>query len=266
MKKIVGTTTTRYIGKVYECDNAACSRFIFAGNQRIATVAASGTIYYYHTDHLGSTSVVTDSTGAQVEAITYNPYGAVRTNVPGTPVDVPYKYTSKELDSSTGLYFYEARYYDPVLARFISADTLVSNPRNPQDLNRYSYVNNNPLRYTDPTGHFIKIKFNKFFKRIGGPATTALGIFIAPLCPICGAAVLTQSHSGRQILSAGIVATSVVLTVACLGCDGGTLTGLAITGLYTGAAIGSINGAYTAAVTGQDLLRSVATGAAMGAA
>jgi hypothetical protein len=50
---------------------------------------------------------------------------------------------------------YNARYYNPVLGRFISADTIVPDPANPQDLNRYSYVNNNPTNYTDPTGHCI---------------------------------------------------------------------------------------------------------------
>ncbi|MFZ1597649.1 MAG: RHS repeat-associated core domain-containing protein, partial [Anaerolineae bacterium] len=54
-----------------------------------------------------------------------------------------------------GLYFYNARYYDPTLARFISADTLIPQPQNPQNLNRYSYVGNRPLRFTDPTGHCI---------------------------------------------------------------------------------------------------------------
>ncbi|HEY53273.1 MAG TPA: RHS repeat-associated core domain-containing protein [Caldilineae bacterium] len=55
-----------------------------------------------------------------------------------------------------GLYFYNSRYYDPVLGRFISPDTIVPEPGNPQSLNRYSYVLNNPLRYTDPTGMFTE--------------------------------------------------------------------------------------------------------------
>lgn len=100
--------------------------------------------------------MITDSTGAKVQTVTYYPFGGTRTNQsPSTPaIDVPYKYTGKELDS-TGLYYYEARYYDPILARFISADTIVPNPRDLQSLNRYSYVENNPLRYVDPSGHSI---------------------------------------------------------------------------------------------------------------
>ncbi|OQW62878.1 MAG: hypothetical protein BVN28_04805, partial [Nitrospira sp. ST-bin4] len=165
VKKIVGSTTTRYISKIYECDNANCTRFIWAGSTRIATIAVtSGTIHYWHGDHLGSSSVITDSAGAKVQAVSYYPYGGTRTNQSfSTPaVDVPYKYTGKELDN-TGLYYYEARYYDPTLARFISPDTIVPNQYDPQSLNRYAYVRNNPLRYTDPTGNF----FDDIFDAIG---------------------------------------------------------------------------------------------------
>jgi RHS repeat-associated protein len=60
-------------------------------------------------------------------------------------------FTGQRLDT-TGLYYYNARYYDPEIGRFISADTIVANPANPQYFNRYSYVLNNPLKYTDPSG------------------------------------------------------------------------------------------------------------------
>jgi RHS repeat-associated protein len=53
----------------------------------------------------------------------------------------------------TGLMYYKARYYYPALGRFVSADTIVPEPGNPQSLNRYAYVKNNPLRYVDPSGH-----------------------------------------------------------------------------------------------------------------
>ena len=65
------------------------------------------------------------------------------------------RYTGQRLDAATGLYFYNARYYDPGLARFTQPDTIVPNPGDPQSLNRYSYAGNNPLRYTDPSGHCI---------------------------------------------------------------------------------------------------------------
>ncbi|MGE0645776.1 MAG: hypothetical protein AB7P24_19125 [Nitrospira sp.] len=113
VKKIDGTTT-RYISKLYECDTTgsttSCSRFIWAGDTRVATVAVtSGTVHYWHGDHLGSSSVITDSTGAKVQALTYYPYGDILTNQSFTTpaVNVPYKFTGKELDFSSNLYFYE---------------------------------------------------------------------------------------------------------------------------------------------------------------
>ncbi len=63
------------------------------------------------------------------------------------------QYTGQKENLELGLYYYNARYYLPGVGRFISADTLVPNPTNPQSYNRYSYTLNNPVKYTDPTGH-----------------------------------------------------------------------------------------------------------------
>ena len=158
VKKVVDGTTTIYIGNLYDCETAngttQCVKYVFGGNQRVAMKQVSnGTVDYYHGDHLGSTSVMTTAVGVQEEGLTYYPYGAVRSDTGAT--NVPYKYTGQELDASTGLYFYGARYYDATLGRFISADTIVSSADDPQTLNRYSYVRNNPLRFTDPSGHDI---------------------------------------------------------------------------------------------------------------
>jgi len=105
---------------------------------------------YIHQDNLGSTSVVTNSSGAQLGYRRYYPYGSTRDYL--DPLDTDKKFTGQRLDG-TGLYYYGARYYDPTIGRFISADTIVPNPVNPQALNRYSYCLNNPLKYIDPTGH-----------------------------------------------------------------------------------------------------------------
>jgi RHS repeat-associated protein len=76
-------------------------------------------------------------------------------------------FTGQRLDS-TGLYYYGARYYDPQIGRFISPDTIVPDPANPQSLNRYSYCLNNPLKYTDPTGHWPSWSdVGSFFKAAG---------------------------------------------------------------------------------------------------
>jgi RHS repeat-associated protein len=64
-------------------------------------------------------------------------------------------FTGQREMTGLGIYHYGARFYSQKLGRFLSADTLVPNPYNPQDLNRFSYVRNNPLRYTDPNGHML---------------------------------------------------------------------------------------------------------------
>ena len=83
-------------------------------------------------------------------------------------------FTGQRLDE-TGLYYYNARYYDPTIGRFISADTFAQNFTNPQNLNRYSYVLNNPLRYTDPTGWWtIGLGLNVFLGFIGNVSASKM--------------------------------------------------------------------------------------------
>jgi RHS repeat-associated protein len=81
----------------------------------------------------------------------YLPYGQERWT--DGPAQTDFTYTGQRAERGFGLSDYAARYYDPYLNRFISADTIVPQASNPQNLNRYSYVNNNPLLYVDPTGH-----------------------------------------------------------------------------------------------------------------
>ena len=103
-------------------------------------------------DHLGSTSVAYDPATGTATRQYYYPWGGLRgSDEPTVGTDIGY--TGHRLDTSTELMYYNARYYDPAISRFISADTIVPNPGNPQDLNRYTYVRNNPILYNDPTGH-----------------------------------------------------------------------------------------------------------------
>ena len=151
VKKRVSTTTV-YIGQLYVCKGTACARLIYAGAQRVAMVqVGSGSTSYFHADHLGSTSVLTNASGTAEEHNSYEPYGDLHTHT-GTSDEV-YKYTGQERDASTDLYFYQARYYAQGLGRFVSPDSIVQNPLDPQAFNRYAYARNNPVRYTDPTGH-----------------------------------------------------------------------------------------------------------------
>jgi len=110
-----------------------------------------GTLYYLLTDHLGSTALTVDSSGVKVGELRYRAYGETRYTWGTTPTSR--RFTGQLEEGTIGLYDYGARFYDPLLGRFLSADTVVPNPDNPQAFNRYSYCLNNPLRYVDPTGH-----------------------------------------------------------------------------------------------------------------
>ena len=143
-------SVTAYLG-VVEVTLSGTERlttsYYFAGAQRIA-MREGVTLTYLHGDHLGSASLATDEGGAQVSAMRYTPFGETRYG--DTPTD--FRFTGQR-EEGFGLYDYGARFYSPGLGRFVSADVIVPEVGNPQSLNRYVYVLNNPLRYTDPTGH-----------------------------------------------------------------------------------------------------------------
>ncbi len=128
-------------------------KYYYANGQRVAMRRGS-TVYYLTADHLGSTSLVTNAGGGEVARQKYFPFGTPRNPNPSTlPTD--YRFTGQRSEEAAlgSLYDYGARFYSPLLGRFISADTLVPEPGNPQALNRYAYVLNNPLRLVDPSGH-----------------------------------------------------------------------------------------------------------------
>jgi RHS repeat-associated protein len=154
VKKIEGSNTTVYPFPRYKVVNGTTvTKYYFANGGRVAERVgpAATDVYYYHPDHLGSSNFVSDSIGTWVKSTLFYPYGSTRTES-GTK-EIIHKYTGKELDSSTGLYNYGARYYDPAFMHFITADSVIPNAGDPQMLNRYAYVRNNPIRLIDPTGH-----------------------------------------------------------------------------------------------------------------
>ena len=119
-------------------------------DEQVAKKNPDGTKNYYLTDNLGSTNVLTNQTGAVIETTKYYPYGQVRAG--GT--SSKFLYTGQENDPETGLDYYNSRYYDAHLQRFIQPDSVLPNVYDPQQLNRYSYVRNNPVTYNDPSGHY----------------------------------------------------------------------------------------------------------------
>ncbi len=122
-------------------------------NFTITQLVVSDAIWHL-TDHIGSTNFLIDKRGQLVSEATYNPYGTTRYELDGRKMY--YQFTGKELDES-GLYYYDSRYYDALMGRFINPDPLyMENPdygaKNPCLLNIYTYANNNPIRFLDTNG------------------------------------------------------------------------------------------------------------------
>jgi RHS repeat-associated protein len=118
-------------------------------------VRMGSTVYWVLVDQLQSTMVLLDGNGNKVGEKWYYPFGAERHTSGSLFTDR--RFTGQRWDGTIGLYDYRARYYDPALGRFVQEDTVVPEPGDPQALNRYAYALNNPLRYTDPTGHDVML-------------------------------------------------------------------------------------------------------------
>jgi RHS repeat-associated protein len=175
-----------YVSSNYTVRNdTLIGKHIFAGSTRVASKMVmrensgesetgnnnEGT-YFYHGDHLGSSSVVTNKDGRFHEHLEYFPYGEtwIHEKADKNAGGMPYKFTAKEEDKETGLYYYGARYYDPVISRWASVDpahgqylpggSSGSPSRLPGgggiyksiNLDNYHYASNNPVNYIDPDG------------------------------------------------------------------------------------------------------------------
>jgi RHS repeat-associated protein len=161
-RNIAGSTIAETDGSG-STTNASYHEYIFFAGRRIAqSNPFSGSVYYYFSDHLGSTRVVTTSTGSPCYEADFLPYGTE-----GTPAgfsntcSTTYKFTGYERDAETaygtssGNDYAFARYYNTRLGRFMSPDPLAGDISDPQTLNRYAYVRDNPANFVDPTGLFL---------------------------------------------------------------------------------------------------------------
>jgi RHS repeat-associated protein len=117
---------------------------------RTATSSTSSLVYFLG-DHLGSTSITVNPDGSKAAEMRYTAWGETRYTLNVTPTD--YQYTGQRNEAGIGLYYYNARWYDPYITHFTQPDSIVPDPYNPQAYNRYSYALNNPIRYNDPSGH-----------------------------------------------------------------------------------------------------------------
>ncbi|WP_061231908.1 RHS repeat-associated core domain-containing protein, partial [Leptospira interrogans] len=124
---------------------------VYLNGVRIAALNEAGALAYYLTDQVDSVSTVLDDEGNTLSLMQYLPYG--ETFVQRGDTNFAPKFNSQELDRESGFYFFNARFYDPGIARFTSADTIIDGELDTQGWNRFSYVKGNPIGAKDPTGH-----------------------------------------------------------------------------------------------------------------
>ena len=120
-------------------------------------------IFFYHSDHLGSTSYITDAKANITQFDAYLPYGELLVDEHTSSEDMPYKFNGKELDQETGLYYYGARYMNPVASLWYGVDPLAEKY---VEIGSYIYCHNNPIILFDPDGMEDKDKKTKALEAI----------------------------------------------------------------------------------------------------
>lgn len=167
------TATTLYLNgpvqseKVVAGSTTTWNDYIAVEGQLVAIHFKTGsteTMRYLVNDHLGSSSVMTDASGTVVERDSYDAWGRRRNadfSADSQPCSLTSQttrgFTGQEHDDNLCIENFNARMYDPLIGRFLNADTIIPNPLDGQTLNRYSYARNNPLNAVDPTGHVANV-------------------------------------------------------------------------------------------------------------
>ena len=225
-------STIVYVGGIYEHHDKANApdedrAYIQAGGQTIAIRIErdnnDNDTEYLHRDHLGSVTAMTDSSGNVGERYSYDAFGKRRFDdwfanpsdslLYDLAIEPRRGFTGHEHLDNVGLIHMNGRVYDPILGRFTSPDTFVQFPETTQGFNRYTYVNNNPLSYADPSGHFIGVSAAAIGSFIAANSTqiavsaaliTAGEVFDEPLLTQVGFAVLAPVSGGNPFGAAAI--------------------------------------------------------------
>ena len=202
------STLTWYVDNDYELNQNVATKYFRLGDLLVAKRKA-GVTYWLHTDDLGSVQAITDGTGTTVWRQQYHPYGEAF--VAGYPHQESHAFTGERRDEN-GLIYLAARYYDPVLGRFISSDDRIG-AEGIVGLNPYVYAANDPVNNTDHSGHFVETAFDiamavvsvkqavaePNFLNIAG-AVLDVGAVIVPGAPAVGGRLLDAVQAGNKIV------------------------------------------------------------------
>jgi RHS repeat-associated protein len=256
--------TTLYVGQLYEQvtkgNNVEEKHYIYANGQLVAehivSTAHGVQTRYLHKDALGSVDLVTDAYANVVDRRSFDAWGKLRnltwqdseginnilylTQLPFTNKG----FTGHENIQEVGLIHMNGRVYDATLARFLSSDPHIQSGALTQSYNRYSYVMNNPLKYTDPSGYFFKKVFRaikkvvkkvaKALKKVAKAIKPYVGVIVGALvsiyCQVCGSGIIKGALAGAAAGAAGAAA------------NGGNILKGALTGAISGATFAHIGG------------------------
>ena len=160
--------------------------------------------FYYHSDHLGSTSYITDQQANVTQYDAYLPYGELLVDEHSSSADLPYKFNGKELDEETGLYYYGARYMSPVTSMWYGVDK--SRDCYPR-LSSYCFCESNPIRVMDPNGRDIVL-----FGKNKSSVTIQTDLINVKVNVSCLGFDFHGNHSlnGEEILSAALDLVGIV--------------------------------------------------------
>jgi RHS repeat-associated protein len=258
-------TAVLLIGSILHMSNCSVTSSVSGSIPGLTTGEATATMgslydglpagtFYYTGDHLGSSSLITNANGDEVLRIAYDSYGSIDLTQSGRLENgsltlatdqaeygiLAVRFTGQEYDPETGLYYYNARYYDPQLGIFTTADTYIPDANDSQSYNRHMYVRGNPILYNDPSGHFFK----SFMQYLGNLVAAVFSPTIAVY-----SAVTKTNFRDNFIKTADFMASYGIPAMAGAAAS-------AITGGLLGPLLGG----------GASLAGAIGTGAAAGAA
>jgi RHS repeat-associated protein len=270
-----GTTeTTHYVGGLFEVVGTGSAtsyrHMIPAGSSTVVYTRATGSgggTFYATSDHLGSADVVMDASANVLVRESFTPFGARRgSNWQGVPTSTDYTniaattrhgYTGHEMLDSVSLVHMNGRVYDPFLARFVSADTVIQSLGASESINPYAYAWNDPLKYVDPTGHSLLGDI------LGVLAFVAVTIFLPELeWAVYGATLTTPSLMAVAGFVGGFVGAMVSTGSLSAALTAGLISGLTA-GLTAGIAQQVLTSNWTPL---EGVLARVAVGCASSAA
>ncbi len=267
-----GEKITYYVGDyVKEVDSTGEKEtvYYYSGSNLVGEKNSSGEMSFYHPNHLGSTHIVTNAEGELVEETEYKPFGGVVSGGSSR-----YTFTGQESDGETGLMYYGARYYSPVLKHFTQPDTILPNVYDPQQLNRYSYARNNPVKYSDPSGHWLHIAFGGLIGgAIGGGWNLGKQLWNGASLfdgTVDWGAVGKSAVAGGAAGAVGAATFGIVSPLFTgatgLGYVAGTTSTYAATSAMGNAAAQATNNVMAGAPVTENLFEATATGAKVGGA